>query len=187
MSEQVTVKIPPAELRAARFAMSSKPLLRALKKSGSTSLRDMTSEATKRIRAQKRLKVRDVKRAIKTERPRGTVRRFEDLHYALRFDDKPIPLIKYPHSQRRDGVSVGVNRGARSVLRGAFIARMPSGHIGIFRRDGRKRLPISEFFGSRPADAMLKDGETEAVAKRGQESLEKAFKRLLPLEMKKGG
>lgn len=37
-------------------------------------------------------------------------------------------------------------RGKRSVA-GSFIARMPSGHVGIFRRLGKKRLKIIELFG----------------------------------------
>lgn len=42
--------------------------------------------------------------------------------------------------------------GARR-FQDAFIARMQSGHTGMFERDGSKRLPISEFMG--PSTAQM--------------------------------
>jgi hypothetical protein len=32
---------------------------------------------------------------------------------------------------------------------------MKSGHVGIFKRSGKARLPIEELRGSRPVDALL--------------------------------
>lgn len=43
------------------------------------------------------------------------------------------------------GVLVQVLKGKETVLhRGAFMAQMKSGHIGVFRRTGQGRLPIAE-------------------------------------------
>lgn len=42
------------------------------------------------------------------------------------------------------GVEVSVQKGKRTQLRQAFMARMKSGHIGVFRRMGKSRLPIME-------------------------------------------
>jgi len=41
----------------------------------------------------------------------------------------------------------------RTPFQDAFIARMQSGHTGMFERDGSKRLPISEFMG--PSTAQM--------------------------------
>jgi hypothetical protein len=64
-----------------------------------------------------------------------------------------IPLVKFgarPSSpgkrKPRIGVSVQVKR-ARKVVPGSFVARMKSGHVGMFTRDGDGRLPISQKFG----------------------------------------
>jgi len=53
----------------------------------------------------------------------------------------PIPLIKLSKNatERVDGVKVG-----KRLAKGAFVATMPSGHIGIYDRDNFSRLPISE-------------------------------------------
>jgi hypothetical protein len=56
-----------------------------------------------------------------------------------------------PHSQTRKGVSVEVNRGKRTLVQGAFLAMMRSGHVGIFRRRGKARLPIEELLGPWPS------------------------------------
>jgi hypothetical protein len=43
-----------------------------------------------------------------------------------------------------------------------------------------------ELLGSRPVDALLHQGEAEAVAERGARSLRDTFGRLLPVELEKG-
>lgn len=59
-----------------------------------------------------------------------------------------IPLYKLGARQTRSGVTVMM----RGSYRSAFIAKMGSGHVGVFRRDGKARLPISELFGPNPAN-----------------------------------
>jgi len=45
-----------------------------------------------------------------------------------------IPLIAFGAKKIRQGVSVAIVKGKRTVLKGAFIAQMQSGHTGVFRR-----------------------------------------------------
>lgn len=168
-----------APITPARFQAAVR---RALRKAGSTALRDMNAEATKRIRARKRLAPKYIKRAITMQRKGATI---ENAEWALKVSGEPVPLVAYPHRQTRRGVSVEVNRGKRTLVRGTFKATMKSGHIGIFRRRGKARLPIQELFGSRPIDALLHKGEAEGVAQRGSRSLVDTFRRLLPLELGK--
>jgi hypothetical protein len=49
-----------------------------------------------------------------------------------------------PHSITFRGVVVEVKAGQVTQLKSAFLARMPSGHIGVMERKGRKRYPIRE-------------------------------------------
>lgn len=47
----------------------------------------------------------------------------------------PLPLAGFRPRQTAKGVSLSVKKGAaRRVIRGAFIARMKSGHVGVFHR-----------------------------------------------------
>lgn len=73
---------------------------------------------------------------------------------------KPVPLMEFNARQTKAGVSVKV-KGARKVIKGAFIATMPTGHVGVFTRTPSSRykrvrkgtktqwtqLPIKELYG----------------------------------------
>lgn len=175
-------------------------LRRALSKAGSTALRDMRSEATKRIRARKRIKPRYIREALSLAKTGGDI---STLSWALKVSGKPVPLIAYPHKvvggraatrsgrgkagpKSRGGVIVEVNVGKQTLIRGAFVQTMPnSGHVGIFKRRGPKRTPIDELLGSRPVDALLHRGEADAVAERGGRSFAATFERVLPMEIGK--
>jgi len=60
---------------------------------------------------------------------------------------KRLPLLQFgARDVRPRGVSARV-QGTRTRYRSAFIATMKSGHVGVFARKGKKRLPIQELFG----------------------------------------
>jgi hypothetical protein len=151
-----------------------------VRKAGSTALRDMRAEASKRIRTRKRIKPSYIKRAIALLRPKGSTP-----EWSVKVSGEPVPLVAYPHRQTKRGVSVEVNRGKRTIVRGSFVATMRSGHKGVFKRSGKARLPIKELLGSRPLDALLHKGEAEAVAERGGKSFIDTFERLFMLELDK--
>lgn len=94
-------------------------------------------------------------RAIRQRRPlsAGTVNKAMQIRKATRgrlvsslvVTGKPIPLKDYKARQTRKGVTVSVTKGTRKVIPGAFIVQKLSGHV--FRRQGRKRLPIEKLVG----------------------------------------
>ena len=84
-------------------------------------------------------------------------------------DFKPIPKVPGRNKgkgAKGGGVSVKTRKGKpREMLKGTFIARMKSGHVGVYerRRMGGKgvgkrhaRLPIQERFGPTPAGVLAK-------------------------------
>ena len=54
----------------------------------------------------------------------------------IRIKGARTPLIAFSARQTKAGVAVRIK--TRKIIRGAFIARMPSGHTGVFWRSGRK-------------------------------------------------
>lgn len=173
----------------------NKAATRAMRKAGISGQRAMRAEATRRVRAMKNIRAKDVRKVMTKDRTNSP--RIEGLSWRIELDGKPVSLMAYRPRQIRRGVSVAVNKGKRTVIRGAFIAVMPKkkgkkaegdqesgGKIVAIRR-GRKRLPIDKLLGSRPVDALLKSGESEAVAARGAEVAVKAFVRLWPAEVAK--
>jgi hypothetical protein len=184
MSIAVTGKWDAVELRGLSNALRERTLARAAKKAGSTALRDMRSEANRRIRTRKKLKLKVIRQAMTLERPKKA-KRIDDLEWKVKLDGKPVPLSAYSHRQTKKGVSAAINVGKRSFVPSAFVATMRSGHKGVFVRRGPERLPIEELYGSRPVDALLHQGEARGVAERGRASFTKTFERVLPLELEK--
>jgi len=183
MAVGISVKWDRSQIAALETGKLKGALKRALRKAGATALRDMRSEASKRIRARKRIKVSYIRRALTLARPSGGD--ISDMSWALNVSGEPVPLTAYPFRQTKKGVSVEVNRGKRTLVKGAFVATMASGHKGVFKRRGKARLPIKELTGSRPVDALLHEGEADGVAARGGASFEATFQRVLPLEIGK--
>lgn len=182
MAASINVSISTTELRELLATGTTAAIRRAMRKAGSTALRDMRSEASKRVRKRKRIRAQIVHRSLVRE-ARG--RQLEDMEWALRVRNERVPLSAYPHRQVKKGVSVEVDRGVRKIVRSAFVATMESGHKGIWVRRGARSLPVRELLGSRPHDELLHDDGAEAVAARGARSLRDTFARLLPEEVAK--
>lgn len=184
MSVGTELEWDSSDIRAFRNAFTERVVARALRKAGATALRDAKSEASKRIRKRKRLKAAMVRKALHVSKPRGKPSLARD-EWRIDVSGKRVPLSAYPHRQTKRGVSVTVNRGARSMVLSAFTATMRSGHKAIMLRRGDARLPIVEQFGSRPVDALLHQGEAEGVLDRARKSFSASLERLIPLEMEK--
>ncbi len=161
-----------------------KALTRAMSKAGGDAIRAMRAESNRAIRARKRMRAGVVSRGLVLRMPRGA-RHIDDLVWKISVSGAPVPLGAYPSRQVKKGVSVAVNKGKRSILVGAFIATMKSGHQGIFRRKGKGRLPIEELFSTRISDVFNDTGMLPAVFARGNAVFGSSFKRLLPLEIEK--
>ena len=184
MSVSITAKWDRSQMAGLENGPMKAALKRALRKAGATTIRDMRSEASKRIRKLKRIKPRYIHRAMSLIRP-SSGSDISSMQWGIRFSGEPVPLVAYPIRQTKKGVVAEVNPGKRTLIKHSFKATMGSGHQGVFRRRGKARLPIEELRGSRPVDALLHKGEADAVAERGGESFGKTFTRVLPLEIGK--
>jgi len=79
---------------------------------------------------------------------------------------KRVPLTRFNAKQlkqlKRGGVTYK-GKGGRKKIPGAFIARMPSGHVGVFTRQSKKRLPIYEKFGPSIPHVFLETTRAKAA------------------------
>lgn len=167
----------------------------ALKRAGSTGLRDMRSEAKKRIRTVKNLKAKAVAKSLHMQRP-TRVHAGAPAAWALNVEGGVVRVSAYAHRQGKVGVSVAVNKGKRTIIKHAFVATMKSGHKGVYvraetangaqPRNRRRRsnlvgrLPINEPIASRPVDALRRPGQAQAVGERGVQAFLATFARLGP-------
>jgi hypothetical protein len=133
-------------------------------------LAGMKTDASTEIRAEINLTKSVVDATFKTVKASVT-----SLSGVFTSTGKPVPLIEYGARQTTKGVSVQVKRSnPRSVVVGAFIATMKSGHKGVFWREWHQairkpvnrnipygklpkqyRLPIAQRFGPRVPDHPL--------------------------------
>lgn len=137
-------------------------VIRATQAAGSSALRAMRAEGSRRIREKKGIQAGQVDRALTMLFPSSK----EAFVWSLVAKAKPLPLIAFGARQTKTGVSVEVTKGSRRILRHAFIATMASGHKGVFMREGPKRIaskgryvgkkrqPIHEAFTASVASAL---------------------------------
>jgi hypothetical protein len=116
------------------------------------------------------IKVGDVKSRIRVKVPTAQTMTGE-----LRASLKRIPLIKFgargPEPSRGRGRGVTTRgKGGRSRIPSAFIATMPAtGHRGVFKREGVKRVPISQLYG--PSVGHVFVAHEKEITDRGEEQL----------------
>jgi hypothetical protein len=127
------------------------------------------------------------------------------------FTGRPVPLVRFAPrpagiTQRRPaaGVSVMV-KAQRKAISGAFIARVAprvgntftqrsaqivsrgrAGHIGVFQRRGRKRLPIKELYGPSLARMLDNPEVNEQIRRRAAERFETALRHEIGYLIKQG-
>lgn len=160
--------------------------VRATQSAGSSALRAMRAEASRRIRERKGIKAGYIDTALTMVYPSSTTDLFT---WRLVAKAKPLPLIAFGARQTKSGVSVEVTKGKRSIVRHSFIATMQSGHKGVFMRRGNKQIarkgryagkarqPIHELFTATVASTL---GQVAPeVLERGQSVFRSTFTRMM--------
>ena len=116
---------------------------KAITRSLNRTITGVRTAASRAVREELTLKAKDVNRELAVRRARR-----RDLEAALDISVTATGLIKFRARQTQRGTTVQVKRrGGRKRISHAFIAKMKSGHVGVFvRRKGAGRLPIGERF-----------------------------------------
>lgn len=119
------------------------------------------SQAVKEVTSQWNIKAKDIRDKIKI-RGRATA---SSPIATLEMRAEPIPLIRFGAKQlKRGGVRYKLRKAAGfKRLPHAFVAKMRSGHVGVFQRRGKPRLPIMEKTVITPV-SMLKQRMPELIA-----------------------
>lgn len=129
------------------------------------------TEANRKIRERYNLRASAVRKQMRIGRANKS-RLFAELVVSGR----RIPLVEFSARQNSKGVSVRVTR-ERKTVRTAFIARMKSGHVGVFARTSKKRLPIEELFSISLPRAFTQKQILAAVRKKAAERFPIEFER----------
>lgn len=175
------IEISVQNLVPEKLKVTERGVARAVNRAGSDAIKAMRVEASRKVREKKKIKA-----GALTDRSKfftlifpnntgeaGDTGKSAERTWRLRVKNAYAPVISYQSPrQTKKGVTVGINTGARAVIRGAFIATMRSGHVGVFKRHGQatrgptsrykghakyagqKRQPIRELFTSRVIDVF---------------------------------
>jgi hypothetical protein len=140
------------------------------------------TEAVRAVRCDYNIKASAIRNSFKLQRAKKG-----NLTAVLTATGKPIALIDYGARQVIGGVSVSV-KNKRTVIRGAFLAKMQSGHTGVFVRVGKEHktvtrngkkirsgLPIKELFGPSVPTALANERVQNAIKRLIKEKLPKIF------------
>lgn len=140
-------------------------IVRALKRGGTAA----DTYMSRAVAADMGLKVGDVKKTFRRRQPT-----LEKPEFTVGAGFKRVPLMNFsargPVPSRGKGRGVSYRMGAgnsRNRLPNAFIARMRSGHAGVFVRVSKRRLGIRELFGPSLGKVFAK--YRQAATERGYE------------------
>lgn len=116
---------------------------KAISRSLNRTIVTVRTHASRKVREELTLKAKDVKKELSVRRARRG-----GLEASVAVSVTATGLIKYRARQTARGTTFQVKRqGGRKRLPHAFIAKMASGHVGVFtRRQGVPRNPIGELF-----------------------------------------
>ena len=109
---------------------------------------------------------------------------------AIHASGKPIPVIDVKGVKRKTKYGVFAKIEAKKkphLFKDAFIATMPGGHKGVFKREGKDRLHIIEQVLPSVASTMVQTKIEQRLRKYAIPVYEKELIRLLNFEMKKSG
>lgn len=118
------------------------------------------TEAVRRVRAEYHGKASDIRDTMRIQRASPG-----SLHGMLESVGSPIRLTQFrvtPRQptagmKRKRAVNAAVLKRGGGTIRGAFVARMSSGFIGVFNRGTKARLPIYNRYGPSAAQMLSKD------------------------------
>ena len=100
---------------------------------------------------------------------------FQQKRATITMSGRRIPIMTFGARQTKRGVTYKGRSGGRQLIPGAFIATMPSGHVGVFKRTGQfnrtrsgryagqRREAIGERFGPSPPHVFVRPSVQKAM------------------------
>lgn len=176
------------DLEVFRGGKIEKALGRSMRLAGNQAIKVLQQGTVKLVLSRKNLSQVTVTEDQSLDKPRRSDQ-LQDFVWRLWIKGKPVPVAKFPMgriigAKGRGGIFVAFGGGHSMRIKGGFLATMKSGHVGVFKRTGKGRLPIAEVFSSRlpkglGGEVMMTLGESV------YRKLETSFKRGLDRELGK--
>lgn len=157
-AEQLLKDIPGA----APKAMSS-----AIQRAAETA----RTEAARKVREKYYVRHSDVISTIKIYRVSALSANVVSRGHAVSLSKFQVTPTR-PQPKRKAPIVVRVKRGEGGPVKHAFVAKMNSGHIGVFQRAGKRRLPVQELYGPPIPQMLGNPSVSEWVEQKAAEKLD---------------
>jgi hypothetical protein len=165
-------------IRKCSLLASGKEINKAISKGAKKAADEAKKETVNQFLSRYTLSGSEIKSAIKTRMMSG-----DEPGGVMKISSGVIPLYQFDGVTPREimppakgPVRAEVKRGEGADLSHAFVAKMPSGHVGVYERQGEKSFPIKQYFGPSVAGMFGREKETEintAAIERAKETLDK--------------
>ncbi len=171
----MTIEIREEQFERAKLVLSNVPkgIERAMASAINRAAQSGRTEAVKKVRERYIVKASTVREPLKIERASSS-----SPIATLRAAGSVIPLSKFkirpskPTPGKLTPVSATVIKGKGGTISKAFVARMPAGHVGVYRRKGRPRLPIMELYGPSAPQMIGNEEVMRALEEKAQQTLD---------------
>lgn len=142
------------------------------------------TEAARKVRSMYYISQKDVTSTIKINKASPS-----DLSAMVLSRGNLIALTRFrvtpkkPQPKRKKEIMVRVKRGGGGSIKKAFVAKMKSGHVGVFKRAGKRRYPIDQLYGPSIPEMIgnprVSGWVEEKASERLDQRLDHEIKRLL--------
>ena len=128
--------------------------------------------ASKKVREEYTVKARDIASTIRIRKASTA-----NLSAYVISTGGVLPLSKFqvrpsnPDPRRKTPIVVRVKKGAGGPIKNAFVAKMDSGHVGVFHRVGKSRFPVEQNFGPSIPQMLGANSVSKHVEERAQEQI----------------
>lgn len=145
-----------------------KAIAKALNRASETA----KTEAARKVRESYYIKHGDILRTIKLKKATPS-----NLSSMVISTGRPIALAKFkitparPSSKRKSPIIARVKKGEGGPIAHAFVARMKSGHVGVFNRVGKSSKPIDQRYGPSVPQMLGSSTVTGWVEQKSREKL----------------
>lgn len=130
------------------------------------------AQATRSVRQNYNIKHGDVSKTIKVKTASPA-----DLAASISSVGSPLKLMTFrvtPSSPKKvKQVTVGVKKGSRKRIKGAFVTEMNSGHVNVFTRVSTSRLPIRGHYGPSVPQMIGNESVVSVVEDKAYNELDK--------------
>ena len=135
----------------------------------------LKTEASRQLRKTYDIKHKDIIGLgnIKVTKANGS-----KLQMLLTSKGRNIPLIRFRVSPSKPsarapaiGARVSVKKSGGKRIPGAFVQQMPSGHLGVFRRASKQRLPVDQLYGPAVPVMLNEPGVAEHLQEEAQKRI----------------